>query len=177
MFTTENPCAMSPIFPANPTDSTAAKHAMDVLDLWAKLLGVLVTAGVFFSKILRPYNEWRRRSLAHMMREVLAEELHKLDGVVEDSRTFTTRDQERDRKLDRILARQDQIFVELDEFETIAIDNRDRHDANDVLLTRAGIGSPDRRSGGDRRRVDAALSRLAVQQKARRRHEDPEVER
>lgn len=150
-------------------ESDVSRRVLDILEFWAKALGALGVIGVFVSRVLKPYNEWRRASLAKMMREILAEELGKIDTVV-------SREEEIAGKIDEVLTRQDELFHDVDLFLEIAQDNRERHDELNDLLDTMGLDSS-RRSDEERRSIDMVFDQLHERRKARRRHMKPPVVR
>lgn len=145
-------------------DPELSKRALDTLELWAKIAGALTVIALFILKILKPYQDWRRKSLAELIREVLKAELEKLDGLTE-------REDEVFRALGRVLARQTELFVDIDSFLDIAGDNRERIDEINELLDLEGFTSLERRNGHDRIvRVDEVLEGIRDRRKARRRY-------
>lgn len=155
---------MTPLLPSSAPDPDTSKRVLDTLEFWAKAAGALGAIGVFVAKILKPYLDWRRKSLAKTLREVLAEELAKIDGL-------SAREPQLNEKLDRVLTRQDELFHDVDLFLTVAQDNQDRLDAFDEWLTAAGVNS-DRRSEEDRRSINAVFDQLQERRKHRRRRDD-----
>ena len=154
---------MTPYAPAPVPDPELSKRALDTLELWAKVAGSLTALALFVHKILKPYQDWRRKSLADLIREVLKEELEKLDAVVD-------REEEVFVQLGRVLARQDALFADIDAFLEIGSDNRERLDEVNGLLDKIGLTS-DRRAG-DRGRFDELMEQLHDRRNQRRRLQD-----
>lgn len=159
--------------PTEPTVASAAANAeltkrlLDTLELWAKIAGAVLGLGVFVKRVLKPYTEWRRKALATMMRDILKEELARLDAVSE-------REDEVFRLLGRVLARQDEFFNDIDAFIGISTHNTERIDEINELLDVAGFAS-DRRSGVDRRVIDQAMSDLLTRRRQRRRLQTDDI--
>lgn len=158
---------MSPSPQELPPD--AAQRAADVFEFLAKLAGSAAIVWGFIAKVLKPYNDWRRRRLVEAIRSALKEELEVISRL-----------EARDEKLDLVLERQSQIFEEMDLFMLVTGDAAERLDELQGLLDEVGFASPDRRiEVGDRRAAEydrrraasLALEQLSQRLTARRRGE------
>lgn len=144
----------------------AAQRVANALEWLAKFAGSLLALWLFIARVGKPYFEWRDRQRATTIRAVLREELACLA-------TISEREEANGKKLDLALARQDQVFGEIDLFVTVMADNRDRIDELNELLNEAGYASRDRRIAADRRRAaDEAMAELQGRLRGRRRHDD-----
>lgn len=150
--------------PAAP-DPEFTKRALDVAEWVAKLAAAVAAVWALVEKVGKPYANWRRGQLAAAIHEVLKEPLAQLEAMAE-------REREIFELLGRVLARQDQLFRDIDTFITIATMNQDRLDEVNELLDALGFTS-DRRADSDRRaQVEHLLRDLSLRQKARKRYDE-----
>jgi hypothetical protein len=142
-----------------------SQTTLDVIELWGKLVGVLVATAGFFRLIWKPYTDWKRKQLAEMIRAVLKEELTDVGQLKTGQEEIMTHI----RKLERQV---ETLFNDVDSFIEIATDNRERHDETADLLNAMGLSS-DRRVDPDRREhIDGLMSGILDRRKSRRRRDD-----
>lgn len=151
--------------PAAPPDPDLTQRALDVAEWSAKLAAAAAAVWAIVEKVGKPYAEWRRRQLAAVIRDVLKEPLAQLEALDD-------REKEIFELLTRVLARQDQLFRDIDAFITIATTNKDRLDEMNELLDALGFSSERRMDVDRRERVEQLLRDLSVRQTARKRFED-----
>lgn len=149
---------MSPTVPT--PDPTISKRALDVIQWLATVAGSLAILWGFMAKVGKPFVEWRRRRMAEVIREVLTAELSRLDGICDREEQILDGYQ-------KVLARQEAIFRDLDMLIEIALDNRDRLDEMNALMDELGLSSRDRRERAID--VDNMIDTLNERRKARRR--------
>lgn len=151
---------------SGPPDPELTQRALDVAEWTAKLAAAAAAVWAIVEKVGKPYADWRRRQLAIVIREVLKEPLAQLE-------TLGDREKEIFELLTRVLARQDQLFKDIDAFILIATTNKDRLDEVNELLDALGF-TTDRRDGDSDRRnkVELLLRDLNARQTARKRYED-----
>jgi len=155
-----------PMFmPSAPPPSELSKHALDLADYFARLVGGLAALWVAVSKIAKPYTAWRRRHFAEIIKDVLSTELEQLGRVV-------NRDGELREWLEKIYHRQERIFEEMDLFLAVSQENHDRVDELNGLLDAMGLTSERRMDATRRERVDQLLAGLNARQVARARGAD-----
>lgn len=152
-----------------PTSADAMKRLLDTLETWVKLGGALAALWLFIRRVLKPFIEWRRKSLAILIKEILKDELNRLDSV-------GAREDEVFRLLGRVLARQDEFFKDVDAFILIATHNTERIDEVNDLLDASGYAS-ERRSGEDRRNVEGQMQQLLERRRLRRRLQTDDIRR
>lgn len=154
--------------PPPPVDPTLSQHAASTIEVWAKVAGSLGIVWAFLEKVGKPYYAWRKQRYAAIVRDVLRDELDRLDDICEREEAIQAEQQ-------RILERQSAIFSDLDTLIDIATDNRDRLDEMNELLDFLGLASRDRRQDDDdrRQRLDGLLDVVTERRKQRRRHDDP----
>lgn len=141
-------------------DPTISKRVLDVIQWLATVAGSLAIVWAFLEKVGKPYFEWRRRRMAELIREVLQAELTRLDGIAD-------REEEILDEYQKVLARQEQIFYDLDALLDIAGDNRDRLDEMNCLMDELGLASRDRRERDEDLKL--MMDGLIERRKARRR--------
>jgi hypothetical protein len=146
-------------------DADLAQRALDTVELLAKVAGSLAIVWGFVLKVLVPYKKWRQESLGRTIREVLKPELEMLQQVLEHEDGCAGR-------MEVVLKRQEELFGDLDLLLEVALDNRDRLDEQNDLLSALGLES-ERRTGEERRvRMDMIFSTLGDRRRERRRRND-----
>lgn len=123
-------------------DPALSKRALDVIQWLAAVAGSLTIVWGFLKLVGKPLFEWRKKRQTEIVREVLKEQLDRLDLVCD-------REEEILREYTRIVQRQEAIFRDLDALLTIAEDNRDRLNEINDLLDTLGFASRDRRKTPD----------------------------
>lgn len=148
-----------PSIPPAPADAGTALFR--VIEYAGKIAVSLAAVWAFFALVGKPLYEWRKRRSSEVIRDVLSKELACLAEIPNIQG-----------QIDRVLARQDEIFNDLDLFLGIASENSDRHDEVNVILTGLGVEF-DRRKDGDRReRIADKLDLLRDRRRDRRRRGD-----
>lgn len=145
----------------------------DVAEWLVKVGGSLALMWGFLARVAKPYVEWRKRKLVESIREAVQPELTVMTSLKADHQAIV-------KKLDVSLARQSELFDEIELFITVIADHHDRLEEVRELLDEAGFASRDRRDPPDRERdrrraADLALEELQGRLR-RRRRQDHEVE-
>lgn len=161
---------MNPPVPPS-LDPHTTKAVNDVIEYGGKAAVSLGAIVGFFKLVAQPGMNWRaaarekrKKEESEMIREVLKDELARLEGICDREEAILDEYQ-------KIVARQEQIFGDLDFLIDIATDNRDRLDEMNCLLDEMGFSSRDRRSGSEQRQEELTLimEGLIERRKARRR--------
>ncbi len=151
--------------PPPPEQVEVAARIAATLELWAKIGGTLVLLWGFVAKVIKPYQTWRRDSMARVIREVLAPELGQLREILAHEDGCASR-------LEVVLRQMQDLFGDHDHLVTIAMDNRDRLDETNDLLDSIGFAS-DRRHPDRIARIEAMVTALDERRRARRRASTP----
>lgn len=141
--------------PAVPPDPDVARRAAETLELWAKVAGALAIVWGFIEKVAKPYQRWRKETLAHAIAEIIAPEMEAIER----------RAAERNASIIRKL---NEWRIDHDHMIEVILDNRERHDELNDLLSELGLSS-DRRRDMDRRTLVTGLAEaLRVRQRDRK---------
>lgn len=148
-------------------DPATTQKAIDLADYVARIAASLVVAWGAVEKIVKPLIEWRSKlriareaALTLKVRDVLKPELDDLKrlGVCTD-------------RLEVVLARQTEIFTDVDKLLTIVEDNRERLNETAGLLDAMGLTSDRRTDTVERQAFDVQIQQLRDRQRDRRRQE------
>jgi hypothetical protein len=150
-----------------PLDPQTTKAVNDVIEYGGKAAISLASIIAFVKLIAQPIIKWRdtrraarKKAEAEMIREVLREEIGRLDAICEREEQILDEYQ-------KIIARQEQIFRDIDHLVELALDNRDRLDEINALMDELGLSSRDRRLRDEE--MQAVLEGLVDRRKQRRR--------
>lgn len=147
--------------PSTDLDRETIQRASDVVEFLAKTGGSLALIWAFIAKVWKPYQEWRRRNMTMLMREVLKNELAQLSSLI--SREEGCAD-----KIEGLVGQISELFTEHDLLLDVVYDNRDRIDETNDLLDAVGLANE--RRVPPKEEVVKMLSQLDERRKLRRRH-------
>lgn len=145
-------------------DPSLHDSALEVMSFWAKAAGAALIVWQLVERVWKPYSEWKRKRFAASIREVLKDDLACLPRIQEfEERTNVL--------LAEVLRRQEQIFADVDDFLSLAMENSERHDETAELLNAAGYASKERRANPEERRArfDSMVDALRMRQRERQR--------
>jgi hypothetical protein len=150
-----------------PLDPHTAKAVNDVIEYGGKAAVSLAAIAAFVRLIAQPVMKWRdtrrtarKKAEAEMIREVLREEIARLDAICKREEQILD-------EYVKIIARQEQIFRDIDQLVELALDNRERLDEINCLMDELGLTSRDRRLKDEE--MQAVLEGLVDRRKHRRR--------
>jgi hypothetical protein len=147
-------------------DPQSTKAALDTIEFLAKFTGMLVVLWGFIAKVLKPYQDWRRRHLAEMMREILKDELTSLARITQQEELCAERLTTATERIEEVVEEHDALIRAIG---NIAETQEEIWD----LLTALGLHANDRREGDERRvHLDGILTDLSERRRSRRRRTD-----
>ena len=147
------------------TEPSLEERAAATVQLLTAAAGLIGLLWVGLAKVVKPYQEWRRKHLASVVGEILGPVLERLRIAVQREEDCTQLQQ-------RVLERQSVIFADMDAFLKLALDNAERHDETSELLDRV-FGLERRVDFDQRKEIDNLLHTLRERQKQRRQEGTP----
>lgn len=149
-------------------EQEAAARGIALVDYFLRIVIALGGAWTAVTMIYRPLVEWRRKSQARAIREILAPDLAQLKAVVDHEDGCASR-------LELVLLRLEELFSDHDDMVKIVVDNRERLNENNDLLNAIGLTSNrDRREDPEHtEKIDGLIDALDERRRRRRRKTDP----
>jgi hypothetical protein len=145
--------------PVVPPDPDAARRSAEVLELWAKVAGGLAIVWGFVEKVAKPYQTWRKHQLAAAIDEVISPKMAAFEQRAAERNAYIVR------KLNEWRGDHDHMIE-------VVLDNRERHNELNDLLSELGLSSERRHDHERRALIDAAMSQLQQRQRERRMIDD-----